>query len=182
MTNKTPLPAPDAAPAAPAEAVFDVTSDAIIAYASVRNSAETTLTLVSGRTGTRFTYQIRRPPPRAGSENGLGLESETPLRFVSTLTGPDNQGQGSYSYFGWVHLGRRPKWQYQYGGEKAKLAADAPSVRAFEWAWAYLACGAVPESLTVYVAASCRRCGHVLTTPESIRLGYGPICAAKRGV
>ena len=39
--------------------------------------------------------------------------------------------------------------------------------------------GVLPEALRVLHHGRCGRCGRKLTTPESIRLGLGPVCVTR---
>lgn len=120
-------------------------------------------TLVSKKTQTRFTFKVRKP------EDGDGT-----FLFVSVLNGPDNWT--NYAYFGYIRRG-----VFFHGGQKAKVGADAPSAKAFAWAWENLARGAIPESLEIWHEGKCGRCGRKLTVPSSIASGFGPECAGKVG-
>lgn len=118
-------------------------------------------TLVSGRTGTRFTYKVRRCDD-AGKE----------LWFVSLLTGADNEA--SYTYLGTL----REQQSYVHG-RKSRVGADAPGVKAFAWAYDALRNGVMPRELEVWHEGRCGRCGRALTVPESVVRGLGPECAGK---
>ena len=48
----------------------------------------------------------------------------------------------------------------------------SPSWQAFNWAWTHLD----NKKLEVFHEGKCGRCGRLLTEPESITTGYGPIC------
>jgi hypothetical protein len=115
-------------------------------------------TLVSTRTGTRFTYKISRPKDGDGT-----------FLFVSLLTGPDNWE--NYKYFGYLRRG-----VFAWGGSKAKVGHDAPGVKAFAWAWQKLVQGTMPETLEIWHEGKCARCGRKLTVPSSIASGWGPEC------
>jgi hypothetical protein len=122
-----------------------------------------TFTLRSRKTGTRFTYRVRR------SDDGR-------IHFVSVLTGSDNEH--SYSYFGYIrHSVAGPT--FFYGNAKARITRDAPSCRAFEWTFAHLIRDTIPDSLEIWHEGRCGRCGRKLTVPESIETGFGPECAGK---
>ncbi len=110
-------------------------------------------TLESVRTGARYTYRVR-----AADDGGL--------HFVSVLTGADNEAD--YAYLGMI---RDDRFTH---GRRANIGADAPSVRAFEWAWPRIAAGRVPDGLTVWHEGRCGRCNRKLTVPESIASGLGP--------
>lgn len=115
-------------------------------------------TLRSNRTGTRFTYKVRKP-----SEDKPG----PPVWFVSLLTGPNNEGD--YQYLGIIRDG-----QFQLTG-KSKAKKDAPSVVAFSWFLRFAAKGEDPH-VELWHAGRCGRCGRTLTVPESVDAGFGPEC------
>lgn len=132
--------------------------------APLQNAAEFFLagkaiaTLISDKTGTRFTYRVRKV------EN-VGKPT---VWFVSLLTGPDNTA--SYTYVGMITADK------QFRLTKAsKLAASSSPVAAFLWSWKGLVAGEL-KGVTVYHAGRCGRCGRVLTVPESVQSGYGPEC------
>ena len=116
-------------------------------------------TIVSKRTGTRFTFKVQ------AAENA-------PMHFVKVLTGPDNATD--YKYLGFMRRG-----VYFHGGEKAKIAKDAPSAIAFDWFWRSLARQENLDKVEIHHEGRCGRCGRPLTVPESIQSGYGPECVTK---
>jgi hypothetical protein len=123
-----------------------------------------TVTLVSKRTGDRFTYRVRRAPPRAGQS-----EDQLPY-FVSVLTGPDNQRD--YQFIGTIF----PDETYRYS-YKSQLSNEAPSVKAWDWTWHNLN----TDRVEVWHEGRCSMCGRALTDPASIERGLGPRCAEKVG-
>jgi hypothetical protein len=122
-----------------------------------------TVTLVSVKSGTRFTYKVSKP------DNGDGS-----FLFVSLLTGPDNWS--NYQYFGYIRRGI-----FFHGGAKAKIGSEAPGAKAFAWAFSNLAKDHLPETLEVWHEGKCGRCGRKLTVPSSIASGFGPECINKIG-
>jgi hypothetical protein len=119
-----------------------------------------TFTLQSLKTGTRFTFKVRV------------AENNDTMHFVSVLVGPDNCND--YRYFGFIRRG-----VFFHGGQKAKIGAEAPSVKAFKWFWEHSANGKATPQLEVSHEGRCGRCGRALTVPESIRSGFGPECIGK---
>jgi hypothetical protein len=119
------------------------------------------VTLVSRKTGARFTYRIKAP---AEGDN---------IRFVAVLMGPDNGAD--YVYLGQIYTRDR----YYMRGRKSTIDAAAPSAMAFAWSWFHLRDGKLPEDLEVWHEGTCGRCGRRLTTPESIAKGMGPECARR---
>lgn len=114
------------------------------------------ITLVSMKSGHRYTYRVK------ASKDGA-------VHFVSVLTGSDNEA--SYSYAGII------KNRSFKRTAKSRIAADAPSMIAFMWAWERLEAGVMPTQLEVWHEGRCGRCGRALTVPESIERGIGPDCA-----
>ena len=119
-----------------------------------------TLTLVSKKTGARFTYKIRKP------------DMQKPFWFVSLMTGTDNNND--FSYLGQIFQNSN------FGhGKKSKIGSDAPSNKGFEYFWNYVNHKRLPENVEVWHEGRCGRCGRKLTVPESIETGFGPECAGK---
>ena len=121
-------------------------------------------TFVSLKTEARFTYKVTLADPRPG-------DTKAPPHFVSVLTGPD-----AYQYLGVIYGS-----QIYTHGRKSRIAADAPSARAFAWVWQKLTAGWVPEVLEVWHEGRCGVCGRRLTTPASLESGIGPTCEKKAG-
>lgn len=123
-------------------------------------------TLVSRRTGTRFTYWVR-----------AGDDPTRPIWFVRVLTGSDNEND--YTYLGTISANDLKFWH----GRKSPISSGAPSARAFEWSWNnHLRYDHIPDGLEVWHEGRCGRCGRTLTTPESVARGIGPECAEKMGL
>lgn len=122
------------------------------------------LTLVSQRTGTRFTYRIKAKTVKGG-------EAPAAPWFVSLLSGQDNDGD--YTFLGTIFDDRVT---YRHG-RKATVSPDAPSAKGFAWAWSFLAKGELPPGCEVWHEGRCGRCGRALTVPSSIAQGLGPECA-----
>jgi Family of unknown function (DUF6011) len=116
------------------------------------------LTLVSVKTGTRFTYRVRQPGP------------EKP-HFIQLLSGSDNEAD--YAFLGTIFKGV----EYRHG-RRSRIGAEAPSARAFAWFWGLKT---LPPDLEVWHEGRCGRCGRALTVPESIARGIGPECAKSIG-
>lgn len=116
------------------------------------------MTLVSRKTGTRFTYRIT-------------MQAGTP-HFVSVLTGPDNRTAFTF-------LGTLFQERYWAHGKNSKIGRTAPSSLAWVWALPHLLQGRLPPGCEVWHEGKCGRCGRALTVPESIALGLGPECAGK---
>ena len=134
-----------------------------------------TLTLVSKATGTRFTYRVKAPS-KDTSDGGRVLDVNSDMRFVSLLTGSDNEN--NYSYFGYIRRGI-----FFHGGTKAKVGRDVPSAKGFDQVWrAIMAHDQIPAWVEIWHEGRCGRCARKLTVPASIASGFGPECAGKIGI
>lgn len=120
-------------------------------------------TLVSKKTGARKTFCVR------ANEDGTAW-------FVDLLIGPENSTD--YRYLGFMYSkpdGLRLKINKDGWGEEA--------AEGFRWMLRHIE-GPVEflkfhEQAEFWHAGMCGRCGHLLTDPESIARGLGPICAEK---
>lgn len=115
-----------------------------------------TFTLVSLRTGTRFTYRVR------ASEDGS-------IHFVSLLTGSDNTS--NYQYLG--HIFSDGRFVH---GRKSRISRDVTSAKAFAWYWDALVRGVLPPESEFWHEGRCGRCARKLTVPSSLENGLGPDC------
>lgn len=126
-------------------------------------SGNATLTVISLRTGTRFTYKVKRPDD---------FKPERPSWFVSVLNGSDNEHD--FAYIGLITGAAEPAFRLTKG---SKLADSAPSVVAFSYFSRFLFMrDAVSPLLEVWHEGRCGRCGRKLTVPESVEQGFGPEC------
>lgn len=129
------------------------------------------LTLVSMKTGTRYTYEIKR----AAHER----DGRRPW-FVSVLVGPDNTAD--YQYLAALQDRTRSleSLESRFWRRRGERGPD----RRFEAFRFFLRCldaGELPDSLEVWHEGKCGRCGRVLTTPQSLMIGIGPECLEKGG-
>lgn len=120
-----------------------------------------TVTFVSP-TGTRFTFKVRTPKRDEG-------DTRPPVHFVSVLTGADNEGD--FTFLGTIFDGQNFRHSH-----KSRIGTDAPSARAFAWAFPRIMADADLKGMKIYHEGKCGRCGRKLTVPESIESGFGPVC------
>jgi len=120
-------------------------------------------TIVSGRTGTRYTFRVSASKKYPGTHR------------VDLLAGPSNTSD--FSYAGYVEADRRTY-------KAPRRACDA--VKALQWLFHFLAVGddawsrVVAGQTEVWHEGRCGRCGRRLTVPQSIATGLGPECAARQ--
>jgi len=121
-------------------------------------------TLVSKKTGSRFTFRVRR-----------SRKAADPLHHVEVLT-----GHSTYSYIGTL----LPEQRFSRG-RRSELPDFDGRVLAFGWFWKTLHEPrserqlAIPEMVEMWHVGRCGRCARPLTDPESIQSGFGPECRAK---
>jgi hypothetical protein len=119
-----------------------------------------TFTLENTNTGNHLTFKVNQP-----KEDGP--------HFVKVLTGPNNGSD--YAFLGTIFS----DGNYRHG-KKSTIGQDARSAKTFTWFWGIINGGReLPAVVKFYHEGSCCRCGRPLTTPESVKLGMGPVCADK---
>jgi hypothetical protein len=126
------------------------------------HGGKATITLVSVKTQVRFTYRLNE------SDDGNCI-------FVAVLTGSDNEN--SYTYLG--RIARDIFWLGHKVPRPNDISRDAPSAKAFDWAWRQIVKGNLPDVLEVWHEGRCGRCARKLTVPSSIEAGFGPECQGK---
>ena len=123
-------------------------------------------TVQNKETGGRYTYKVTQAKDDEGNFKNLW--------FVSILTGSDNEG--SYTYAGIINNDN-----FRLTG-KSRFTTDATSVKGFNWLWNNIRNNIeLPEKVEFFHAGRCGRCGRKLTTPDSIELGFGPVCVGLLG-
>jgi len=123
-------------------------------------------TVVSTKTGKRFTYRVARPH---------GDDPNRPW-FVGVLTEADNTE--GYTYLGCLWPDKDGWVTYRYG-KKSRIARGTPCEVGFRWLVDQLRGGSKLDRVEFWHAGRCGACGRQLTVPESIATGLGPVCAAK---
>lgn len=160
------------------------TPAAQLAYilSGVKPGRRVRFTLRNSRSDRHLTYEIRTA--RGPVEVGEGRR-----RFVSVLTGSDNEG--SYTYLGTIfdrssdrpwkalrgHRARSTRWHY-YPGTRSTIGPEAFTAKTWLWLWCHLVDSKeLPSNAEVWHEGRCGRCGRTLTDPVSIARGIGPVCA-----
>lgn len=122
---------------------------------------KSTITLQSTVTNDHFTYKIKK-------------HKEKDLYFVQYLHGRNNETD--FSFFGTI-FGKEGNFVLS---KKSKLNKDSKVYLAFKWFYKNLNNSKKLEMLRVFHNGTCGRCGRKLTTPESVKNGFGPECVKKR--
>jgi hypothetical protein len=126
-----------------------------------------TFTVTSRKTGTRFTYKVRKPSP-------------TTPHFVKLLSGPDNESD--YRFFGTIFTNTdaktgRTSFDFRHAHPTSTMISpEAPAAKAFSWLWRNLDNPDNLAQVEIHHEGRCCRCGRKLTVPESIESGIGPEC------
>jgi hypothetical protein len=121
-------------------------------------AGNSTFTIRSKATDLRFTFKVRQP------------EDDSP-HFVSLLTGQDNEND--YQYLGVIF----PDGNFVVT-KNSRISKDAPSAKAFTWLWDRIKYDWSLDQIEYWHEGRCCSCGRKLTTPHSVELGIGPVCAA----
>lgn len=140
---------------------------------------EAIFTLANGL-GEHMTFKVYRAQP--------STQFPQPSYFAKVLTGPDNTND--YTYVGRVIINTdNPLVTDPVLKRTAKthFADDSKTMRAIKFAlkavW-QIERGTyqLPPGYTIQHVGRCGKCGHPLTTPESLATGFGPDCAAALGI
>lgn len=120
-------------------------------------AGKATITLESINSGKWFTFKIVK-------------HKKDDIYFVNLLNGPNNDTD--FVYLGTI-FGKDGKFVKT---AKSKIGNDAPSFKGFDWFMRNLNNPAIFDQLNIRHNGICGRCSRKLTTPESLKQGYGPEC------
>ena len=133
-----------------------------------------TLTIVSLKTQTRFTYKLVKSDPEKAVKPG------NEVIFVRLLSGPDNEGD--FTFMGTLFPSQSGWWTYRHSA-KSRIGFNAGSVAAFSYLMRVTTLAKeIPPELEVWHEGRCGRCNRKLTVPGSIEIGFGPDCAEILGL
>lgn len=120
--------------------------------------------------GTHYTYKVTRKE-----------DKDKVFYFVNLLTGSDNTS--NYTYLGMlvktsVHIKGSAHFIQQVKLTRAsKFNNDSKPVKVLDWALKVVeGLTELPDGYSILHDGRCGRCGRLLTDPDSIKLGLGPIC------
>lgn len=131
-------------------------------------------TVVSGASGERLTFKVGTPKTAKVDDAYQGPW------FVSVLTGANNESD--YTFLGSLWRDADGSLAFRRSA-KSPIGTDAPSQAAARWLFGKLlgrpSGRILPSNVAVHHEGRCGRCGRLLTVPESIESGIGPVCAEK---
>ena len=144
------------------------------AVAAYLTAGKALVTLKNTESGNRQTYKVTAPGKTAEARENAEI------LFVSVLTGSDNTCFYNYSYIGIII---RATGEFK-STAKSRLPADDVRVKGFSWLMGNAHANTLDRFPHVEVRHHnrCGRCSRVLTVPESIDTGLGPICSRALGV
>lgn len=122
-------------------------------------------TIKSAKTGDHRTFKIRTQDKDASFAPGK--------RVVALLTGTENDADSSYTGFAFIDDEGVHVWEKYRGQGLWEIYADMLWTLSLDGAnspWAQ-------KGFTIMGEGRCIRCNRLLTTPESIQNGIGPVCA-----
>lgn len=147
-----------------------------------------TFTLVSLKTGVRFTYIVRVKKGDLESlaqsqkqhdilgGSHLAMQSSEVVYFVNLLRGPNNEQD-----FAYMGVMRQQPARFFWTQASGKVGRGAPAHKAIVWMLDAMNCrrAVLGKTLQVWHEGRCGRCGRKLTVPESIAAGLGPECVGR---
>jgi hypothetical protein len=122
-------------------------------------------TIKSSKTGDHRTFKIHTQCDKAEFAPGQ--------RIVSLLTGSENDADSSYTGFAFIDDQGIHVWAKKRGEGLWEVYADMLWTLSLDGAnsrWAQ-------KGFTIMGEGRCLRCNRLLTTPDSIASGIGPVCA-----
>lgn len=142
-------------------------------------------TIVNQETNQRITFSSQRERLDVEGWDGMNsaeraeavtvADKDDRYWIVSAMVGSDNNN--SYTPFGIVRVeGGLPRFYYS---TESEVVQSDTVVQAFAWLFQKLNAGVMPSNIEFHHEGRCGRCGLVLTVPESIESGIGPVCHRK---
>ena len=130
-------------------------------------AGDAVFTVKNHASGNHYTYRIAPPKTQKDPNN--------PIYFVSALVGPDNTSD--YAYMGLLIV--QKDWENWKVVKTAKSSwgPETTIFKALVWAIKVVVeQQTIPDVYSIKHSGHCGRCGRLLTEPESIDCGIGPIC------
>jgi len=144
----------------PSIPTFEFTPEAEIRGKQLRDfifAGNATFTVLNSDTKNRFTFKIKK-------------HKEEEIFFVSVMTGSSNYN--SFTYIGTYFPNKGYKRSV-----KSRITPDAMSAKTITWFLNKFIHNQKPyTTVKVFHEGKCGRCGRKLTTPDSVKSGFGPEC------
>jgi hypothetical protein len=122
-------------------------------------------TIKSGKTSQHRTFKIHTQDDKAAFAPGK--------RVVSLLTGTENDNPEHYTGFAFIDEDGIHVWEKKRAEKNWGIYADMLWTLSLDGAHSKWA----DKGYTMMMSGRCIRCNRLLTTPDSIKSGIGPICA-----
>jgi hypothetical protein len=122
-------------------------------------------TIKSSKTGDHRTFKIHTQPEKSEFAPGK--------RIVSLLTGSENDSDASYTGFAFIDDQGVHVWTKKRGEGLWETYADMLWSLALDSVLSTWAA----KGFTIMGEGRCIRCNRLLTTPDSVASGIGPVCA-----
>jgi len=145
----------------------------VLASTAVRSyitAGKAIVTILNTTTEGRHTYKIVAPGKTAQER------SDAEICFVSVLTGPENTND--YTYIG-VLVRSIGRFVTTKG---SRLSVNDVRVKGIAWLTRNLNDLSRFENVEIRHHNHCGACSRLLTVPESIDTGLGPVCSKSKGI
>ena len=145
----------------------------VLASDAVRNyitAGRALVTVLNTTTEGRHTYKITAPGKTAEER------AEAEICFVSVLTGPENTSH--YTYIGTL-IRKTGRFVTTKG---SRLPSSDVRVMGFSWLTRNVDRLSKFENVEIRHHNHCGRCNRLLTVPESVDTGLGPVCSKAMGI
>ena len=124
-------------------------------------------TIKSSKTGEHRTFKVHTQDEKSEFAPGK--------RIVSLLTGSENDSDSSYTGFAFIDEDGIHVWSKKRGDGLWETYADMLWSLSLDQGFSLWA----QKGFTIMGEGRCIRCNRLLTTPESVMLGIGPVCAGR---
>lgn len=110
-----------------------------------------TFTALNTKSENRFTFKVKK-------------HKKDDIFFISALVGSSYEFVGSY---------KEDIFKYSF---RSRISDKSQSIQVFKYIIAKLNNKNLPDYIEIWHSGRCGKCGKELTTPESISIGFGPVC------
>lgn len=121
-------------------------------------AGKSTFTIFNANTGNRYTYKVKQ-----------GVNNPDAYH-VMLMTGSDNNND--FTFIGTIFEKRKFNFY-----KNCRIDEKLPSIQGFIWFLIKVATNqAIGEHVEMWHEGKCCKCGRKLTTPDSLKSGFGPEC------